>query len=371
MKRGRFGAERNDSRVQAAFRKQLFVDGDELYQDMIESIAGARRSISLETYTFRDDAVGRRFVQTLAERAERGVRVRMLVDAVGSLGSFSQATEKLLLRAGVRVRRFHRWQWRTPLRYNRRDHRKLLVVDQRLAWLGGFNIDARNSRRVVGNACWRDTHLRLGGALARDAQASFDIFWYRRWDWHQPVPMPAHDMLVSNHNPYARRRLRVFIEDMMANARHRLWVTSPYFVPDRGMQQRLINAAGRGADVRVLVPAKSDVPLARWASHAAYATLLAAGVQVYEYLPRMLHSKTLLVDRDWSMVGTSNFDYRSFRHNYELNLLSADPALCDQLEEHFLMDLTHSRQVLHTRWQQRSSWQRIGEAIGWAARRWL
>ncbi len=371
MKGGSFSAERDETCVRAAFRKQLFVEGDDLYQDMIGSIATARRSISLETYTFRDDAVGRRFMQALAERADHGLRIRLLVDAVGSLGSFSHATEKLLTRAGVRVRRFHRWQWRMPLRYNRRDHRKLLVVDGRVAYLGGFNIDARNSRRVSGDACWRDTHLRLGGALARDAQASFDIFWQCRWDRHQPVPMPAHDMLVSNHNPYARRRLRVFIEDMMANARRRLWLTSPYFVPDHGMQQRLAGAARAGLDVRVLVPAKSDVPLARWASNAAYATLLAAGVQVHEYLPRMLHAKTLVVDRDWSMVGTSNFDYRSFRHNYELNLLSADPALCDQLEEHFLMDLACSQPIRYTRWQQRPGWRRVGEGIGWSARRLL
>ncbi|HKJ94895.1 MAG TPA: phospholipase D-like domain-containing protein [Gammaproteobacteria bacterium] len=357
--------------VRAVFPKLVFVEGDDLYRDMLTRIGRAGSSISLETYIFHDDALGRRFVRALMERAEQGVQVRLLVDALGSMGIFSRRTEREMRRTGVEVRRFHRWQWRDPLRYNRRDHRKLLVVDGRVAYVGGFNIHAESSRLVSGTARWRDTHVRFEGALAREAQDQFDIFWHRRWKEHRALGLPANDVLISNHNAYARRRLRYFIDDLMETPAGRLWVSTPYFVPDRRMQQRLVDAAQRGADVRLLVPNKNDIRLARWAARAAYATLLQGGVRIFEYLPRMLHAKTIVADGEWVMVGTSNLDYRSFRHNYEINLVSTDPALCRQLENEFEGDLEESLEIRAGGWRDRPWIERLAEGIGWVARRWL
>lgn len=363
--------DRRRSAVTAAFPKEVFTEGDDLYDRMLADIGAARREVCLETYIYCDDAVGRRFARALAERAEAGVRVRLLVDAFGSLGGFPRALEDELRRTGVRVRRFHRWQWRNPLRYNRRDHRKLLVVDGQAAYLGGFNIHAESSRRAVGERRWRDTHVRFAGALARDAAEQFDLFWYRRWRRHQPLRLPATDVLAGNHNAYARRRLRYFIDDILETARRHVWLTTPYFVPDHAMQRRLVEAAGRGVDVRILVPGKNDIRLVRWASHAAYARLLGGGVRLFEYRPRLLHAKTVVADGEWSMVGTANLDYRSFRDNYELNLISSDPALCARLEESFRADLRESTEIHPRRWQERHRLEHLAEAVGWFARRWL
>lgn len=357
--------------MRAAFRKRLFVEGDDLYCDMIETIANARHCVSLESSALCDDAIGRPLAQALSERAEQGVRVRVLVDALGSLGALSRTMENSLRGAGVRLQRFHRWRCRAPLRYDGRDHRKLLVVDRNVTYLGGFDIDAHNSRRAVGETRRRGTHLRLEGALARQAQTSFDVFWYQRWQQHPPIPIPANDVLISNHNAFARHRLRVFIEHIMAGACRRLWFTAPGLVPDREMQRRLIAVAARGVDVRVLVPGMPSVRPVQWACGAAYAPLLAGGVAVWEYLPRALHARTLLVDDDWAVVGSAGLDTRRARQNYDLSLLSADPALCEELETHFLADLGTSRRARPTRWQGHPQWLRVADEIGWTARRWL
>ena len=349
----------------------LFTEGDELYAAMLDSIAGARRSVSLETYIFAADEVGERFVQALAERARAGIDVRLQVDAFGSLWVFPRARQAFLEAQGVRVRRFHRWQWRAPWRYNRRDHRKLLVVDAATAYLGGFNIHRQSSRRYSGDRRWRDTHVQLPGKLAAGAQQQFELFWRGRRRRDLPLSWDGGSVLLSNHNYRARKRLRRLLDQRLADARRSIWLANPYFVPDRAMQRRLIGAAGRGVDVRLLLPAKTDAWLVRWASHAAYAQLLANGVRIFEYQPRILHAKTMLVDNRWGMVGTSNLDYRSLRDNYEINLLSHAPSLCADLERQYRVDLEQATEVISRHWSRRRWHHYLTEAIGWAARRWL
>ena len=358
-------------RVTAVFPKHVYTEGDELYAFMLSTIRSACRSISLETYTYADDAVGRRFSRALAERAESGVKVRLLVDAFGSLGCFPRRAEKQLRAAGVQVRRFHRWHWRYPLRYSRRDHRKLLVVDRHYAFLGGFNIHEQSSCVHSGTERWRDTHVYFEGALAREAEALFDLFWYRHWRHHHALRFPATDVLASNHDSDTRQRLHFFMDDIVEGVRARLWVSTPYFVPDQGMQRWLIRAARRGVDVRMLVPHKSDARLARWASCAAYSQLLREGVRIFEYLPRMLHAKIVVADREWCIVGTSNLDSRSAHNNYELNLISADPALCRELAEHFEQDLLCSAEVRQSGCVKHPVVQRVAETLGGFSRRWL
>ncbi|KAB7622816.1 cardiolipin synthase B [Alkalilimnicola sp. S0819] len=338
---------------------------------MCAAIQRARRRVDLEVYIFECDELGQRFVHALCAAARRGVRVRLLVDAFGSLWGVPARVERELLAAGVAVRRFHRWRWRSPLRYNRRNHRKLLLVDEESAFMGGFNIHRLSSRELYGEARWRDTHVRLGGDLVRQASESFELFWQGRRERHLPIRLSAEQVLLSNHNLYARRRLRRVFDAALNDARRRIWLTNPYFVPDHRMQGRLVRAARRGVDVRVLLPGKSDVRLARWASHAAYTRLLEGGVRIYEYLPRMLHAKTAVVDGDWASVGTSNLDYRSVFLNYEINLVSRSATLCAALEQQFLADMTQSEEIPAERWGRRHWGHYAAEAIGWWARRWL
>lgn len=350
---------------------EVFTEGDELYAAMLEAVQRAEKSISLETYILADDEAGRPILEALANRARDGLRVRVIADAFGSMLTFPRRTEWRLRRSGVRLRRFHRWQWRDPLRYNHRDHRKLLTIDGKEAFLGGFNIHRENSLRVYGKRRWRDTHVRLTGPLAGDIQDLFDAFWAANWDRWIPANVRKEGVVMSNQTGYARRRLRFFLDSLFEDARESIWVSTPYFVPNRRMQRGLVAAAQRGVDVQVLVPGKTDVRLVRWASHAAYSKLLEGGVRIFEYQPRVLHAKTALVDGNWAMVGTSNLDYRSFFLNYEVNLFSRQSALCHELAGHFEADRGESVEVLADSWGQRHWSERVAEAIGWWARRWL
>ncbi len=350
---------------------ELFTEGDLLYAAMLAAIAEARHEILLESYIFADDEIGRRFAAALTERARAGVSVRLHLDAAGSLFWASHDLIKQLRRNGLQVRWFHRWSWRHPWRYNRRNHRKLLVVDHSRAYVGGFNIHRENSRALHGDGRWRDTHVGFSGELAEQAVQLFDRFWRGR---KRPTALhtaKAGSMLLSNYSRGGRRYLNGTFADMMSHARRSIFLTTPYFVPDIRTQRLLCEAALRGVDVRVLLPRKHDVRIAQWAAHAAYESLLNNGVRIFEYLPRLLHSKTTVVDGNYATIGTSNMDYRSVFLNYELNLFTRDASLCQQLSEMFHEDLQCSEEVLVETWRTRFWGRKFLELVGWLARRLL
>lgn len=350
---------------------QQFIEGDELYQAMLADIASAQQRIQLESYIFADDEIGRRFATALIKRAQAGVDVRVHIDAAGSLFLASRRLVHDLRRHRVRLRWFHRWSWRKPLRYNRRNHRKLLVVDEKFTYLGGFNIHRESSQEVFGKDRWRDTHVRFEGLLAAQAAQLFDRFWRGDRRWMPPLTPDALSELIPNHSRGCREQLRCIFTDMFAHAKHSIHLTTPYFVPDRRTQRLLKAAANRGVDVRLLVPRKSDILLARWAAQAAYAGLLDCGVRIYEYLPRMLHAKTIVVDGNHTTVGTANLDYRSFFLNYELNLFTRDSTLCSKLQAQFYTDLEAAEEINLKKWSRRFWGGRLFELAGWMARRWL
>lgn len=350
---------------------ELFFEGDDLYQSMLTSISAAQQRIQLESYIFADDEVGKRFTEALVERALAGVDVRVHIDAAGSLFLTSRRLVYELRKHRVRLRWFHRWSWRKPFQYNRRNHRKLLVVDERSAYMGGFNIHRESSQAVFGSDRWRDTHIHFKGLLASQAAQLFDQFWHGDRSWMPPLTSDAHSKLMPNHSRDCRALLRCIFTDMFNRSEDSIQLTTPYFVPDWRTQRLLKDAASRGVDVRLLVPRKSDIKLARWAAQAAYAGLLDSGVKIYEYLPRMLHAKTIVVDSNYSTVGTANLDYRSFFLNYELNLFTRDPVLCSKLQEQFHTDLKAAEEIHVREWNRRFWGGRLFELIGWMARRWL
>jgi cardiolipin synthase len=325
----------------------------------------------LETYIFADDEIGRRFADALAERARAGLDVRVYLDAAGSLFWLSPGLVRRMRRDGVRVRWFHRWSWRHPLRYNRRDHRKLLIVDSSIAFLGGFNIHRENSGKLYGPTRWRDTHVAVHGQLAQQAATIYAAFWRGRMPRQNYTGGPVSAVLLTNHTRRYRHRLRAFYVEIFQRARGSIFLTTPYFVPDSVLQTALLEAAERGVDVRLLLPARSDTRVARWAARALYARLLDGAVKIYEYQPRMLHAKTASVDGLWCTVGTANLDYRSFFTNYEINLFACDPALGARLHALFLDDLAESERILPGAWRRRFWLDRLPEFVGWLLRRWL
>ena len=348
----------------------LFTEGDVLYEAMLSSIAEARHRIRLESYIFAGDEVGWRFADALAERAMAGVDVRLIIDAAGSLFKITRSLAKYLHKHGIHVHWFHRWNWRFPLRYNRRDHRKLLVVDEEQFYLGGFNIHRENSRAIFGEGRWRDTHVCISGNLAVEAAHLFDAFWQGKWVWF-PKQGSGVSVLIPNYTPICRQTLQCLYIDIFQRARTTVYLTTPYFVPDYYTQHAMIEAALRGVDVRLLVPRKSDIWLTRWAAQAAYANLVRTGVRIYEYLPRVLHAKTAVIDGAWATLGTANLDYRSFFVNYDLNLVTRNLDLCRQLQEQFICDISKAEEISPSKWAGRSWGHHLTETVGWLARRLL
>jgi len=349
---------------------QLFFEGDELYAHMLSAISSAEHSIKVESYIFADDEVGQQFSSALIARARAGVRVRVHIDAAGSFFRFSRRMQSDFRRDGVQLRWFHRLNWRQPWRYNRRNHRKLLIVDDRLAYLGGFNIHIENSRECYGESRWRDTHVSFGGSLVKVASQLFDAFWRAHLNW-SPQREYGGSLLLHNHTLRCRHRLRCVYAEAFRRARQYIYLTTPYFVPDSHTLGEIRQAAGRGVDVRLLVPRKSDMRMARWAAQHVYASLLVSGVRIYEYLPRMLHAKTVVVDGGWSMVGTANLDYRSLFINYELNLITANEELSSAFKEQFLRDLSLAEQIKPDAWSRRKWIARWQEQTAIVIRRWL
>lgn len=347
---------------------EIFIEGDALYDAMANDIASAASSIRMESYIFASDAVGRRIAAALAVQSRRGRRVQLRVDYAGSRLDLDDALVRELREAGVAFEWSRRWQWMRPWEFHRRNHRKLLIIDDAIAYTGGFNVHDASSRRFAGERRWRDSHVRFRGAAVRQA---IDIFDESNGDAKDAPNGPSAFWLIPNATRGCRRRWRCELDRVFRAAQRRIWLTTPYFVPSHRLRKRLAQAAGRGVDVRVLTPARSDVPIAQWAARALYGTLLKRGVHVYEYQSRVLHAKTLLVDDAWAAVGSANFDYRSLFVNAEINLVGRDERFCAALAEQFRIDLESSEAIGPDQWRRRSRWNIAREALAWRIRRWL
>jgi cardiolipin synthase A/B len=347
----------------------VFTEGDELYDAMLDDIRSAQERIRLESYILSDDVVGGQFFSELEKSSVLGCVVGVRADYAGSWGAVPQTRQRSLLTAGVQWSWSRPWSWRMPWILNRRNHRKLLIIDGRVAYVGGFNIHRESSRRAFGPSRWRDTHARFTGPLVKDAIQLFDRFPRRpRVAWPN---FPGGIGLLPNNSHRCRHLLRCAFNAHFRSAQERIWLTTPYFVPDSRSQKALREAARRGVDVRVLVPAKSDVTLTTWAARASYSRMLASGIRIWEYGGRVLHAKTVLVDRSWGTIGTANFDYRSFFLNDELNLMVEERAFNARLAQQFEEDLTESAEVTESGWKRRAWYAVVVETIGWWARRWL
>jgi len=359
----------DDAGVRVEEGVRLFTEGDAVFGSMTADIQAATTEILLESYILADDEVGRPLMSVLEEKARQGLTVRVRVDSAGSFFYLPTRVVSRLKRQGIRFHWCRRWQWRRPWAFNHRNHRKLLVVDRSVAYLGGFNFHRECSRAAVGNDAWRDGHVRLTGELARHTADIYDA--YENGAGAPRTRRSGSYYLVSSNAIRRRLAMRRLFEHAFSRARRRIWVTTPYFVPDAHTQRRLCDAAERGVDVRLITPVKTDVRLTRWAARAAYSSLLAAGVRVFEYQPCLLHAKAVVVDDRWSTLGTANLDYRSLFTNDELNLVSRSPGMNQALSEMYLANLAESREVHHRPWNNRGLWPRLAEFAGWLGRRWL
>ncbi|MDQ3288068.1 MAG: cardiolipin synthase [Pseudomonadota bacterium] len=349
---------------------RFLVDGAAKYDALLEAVAQASTTIHLEYYIFEPDVTGKRLLDALAERAAAGVKVRLLLDAVGSSG-LTRPLLRPLVEAGGEVTWFH------PMRFsgifkrpwlNLRSHRKIVVIDDRIAFTGGMNVSDEQDERLCKEA-YRDLHLRLEGEIVRELQLVFIEDWAYSTN-EPPLPIPSQSagdgpiraqVIVSGPDSKWEAIHRMKVGAIHA-ARRRVWLVTPYFVPGEAARMALTSAAFGGLDVRLLVPKMSDSRLVTFAARSYFDELLGAGVKIFEYGPRLLHTKALLCDDDLAFVGSANFDHRSFRLNFEVSVLMMDAGVAGELADLLEGECSACQQVTHDR--DRPLWRvRLPEAV--------
>ena len=341
---------------------QTLVNGDEIFPAMLQAIGGAQSSINMETYIYWSGSVGHRFATALAAKARGGVEVRVLVDWLGSL-PFDEDLIQIMTSAGVRFQRYRPIYWYTLDRVNNRTHRKLLIVDGRVAFTGGVGIadnwlgDARNPSE------WRDTHYRIEGPSVSAFQAAFAENWLEtageslQGERFYPRLAGAGKLkaqLILSSQPNGSEDMELMMLAAIGAAKDHLRIGMAYFVPDEIALQQILDARKRGVAVDVIVPnSLTDVPLVRKASRNFWGQLLRAGVRIYEFQPTMYHPKLLIVDDVWASFGSTNLDERSLRLNDEATLNVFGKQFAQTQIDVFNEDLNQSRQVTLAEWQAR------------------
>lgn len=358
-------------------RCALLRDGIEAFPAMLDAIRAAQHYVRLETYMFVDDAVGGLFAEALSSAAERGIEVTVLYDWLGSWKT-SRAFFRAMRARGVNVRAFKPFAFRAVSALIRRNHRKVLVIDGELAFVGGINIAAKWAPVGQGEG-WRDDVLRIEGPAVRELERCFSVSWrlqvarrlsllkqrLRRHGREVPAARGELNLAVLSKRRAIYRAYLHAIE----RARRSVLIAAAYFVPDRRMIDALCDAAGRGVEVRLLLNGKSDHPWLQFATRAFYDRLLAAGATLYEWCHGTLHAKTAVVDGVWGTVGSFNLERMSFAFNYELNVAFADERLGGALEQSFRRDAAMCKPIDPARWRRRSLWRRALERLLFVFRR--
>ncbi len=350
---------------------RLLIDGKNTFEALFAGIDSARSYILVHYYILKDDELGRKLQSHLIEKARAGVRVYLLYDEIGSValpGNYLSA----LREAGVRVRAFHSTKGKANrFQLNFRNHRKIVVVDGRTAFVGGLNVGDEYLKGTPELGMWRDTHLQLAGPCVQCTQLVFleDWYWSARqipdltWE-PQSAPGGSQDILVLPTGPADElESCGLFFLEVINGARERLWIASPYFVPDRQIVSALQLAALRGVDVRLVLPEKPDHMLVYLSSFSYLEEAEKAGVKIFRYQPGFLHHKVLLVDDQLSAVGTANLDNRSFRLNFEITIVVNDRTFAGEVETMLRNDLAHCRQTHPRDLTERRFWFRVAVRV--------
>ncbi len=349
---------------------RLLVDGEETFEAIFKGIEVARHYILVQFYTIEDDALGRRLRDALLERARAGVSVRVLYDEIGSSGLTDSYIETLV-EGGVAVGEFGT-QARRASRFevNFRNHRKIVIVDGRVAFVGGHNVSDEYLGKSEWAGPWRDTHLRIEGPAVKHCQMVFmgDWYWTKgdlpEFDWEIPESdldaIDSQALLVLPSGPSQKVEICSLAYIALINsARERCWIASPYFVPDEAILSALKFAALRGVDVRIMIPAKRDHWLVWLAAYSFLEEMDEAGVRMLRYTKGFLHQKTFLVDRFLAGVGTANLDQRSFRLNFEVNVIGSGGPMVDDVERMFVADFENCLPAPGSEFSGRSFWFRL------------
>jgi cardiolipin synthase len=350
----------------------LLQNGDAIFPAMLRDIRGASRTVNLETYIFQPDEAGQQFADAMIAAARKGVEVRFLVDDFGSnLGPLEQQ----LKAAGVHVRKYRPMQIFSIYKVGKRTHRKILVVDGKVAYTGGLGIDKRWLGDARNKDEWRDTQVRAEGPVAAQMQSIFSEDWTYTTgeilvgDQFYPKIAPAgairaQAIKASRGDSSSLAKMLYYVA--IQSAKQNIYIANAYFLPDKQVREALAHAVERGVDVQVMVPGShTDMPMVRSASWLHYGELLKAGVRIFEYQPTMLHNKTLVVDHVYATIGSINFDARSMNANAEESLAFYDRSFAGEMEAMFLRDRKRCREITYAMWDHRGAQRRATELVSW------
>jgi len=362
-----------DAQLHSQNRVEVLTNGPCFYQAELDAIANARETINLEAYIFHKGEIGAKFRDALTERARAGVKVKLIIDFIGSF-SVRKSWFRELIEAGGRVEWYHSLRIDLIPQINNRTHRELMVIDGEIGFIGGAGIDDHWYKRTAGDPRWRDTVCRVTGPAVTSLQSVFAENWLRVSGeilasddyFHDGSEQAGSIAMIVNSTPAAgSTRARILFQMLIACARKRVYITTPYFLPDRSARKAVRKAIReRGVDIRILTPGThSDHMLTRGSSERLYGSLLKAGAKIYEYKPAMIHAKVLIADGVWSVVGSTNFDHRSFELNDEVNLAVRDAAVAARLSEDFEKDLRESREITWEEWRDHRKY-RLYEWLG-------
>jgi cardiolipin synthase len=348
----------------AAANVQLLRRGQESFDTIFNAVKNAEQIICLEFYIFRNDETGTALSELLKQKSAEGVKVYILYDHHGSFCTPSKFW-KDMKKAGVKVRASRPFKWTSPFHYVHRDHKKLIVIDFKKAFTGGLNIADEYSGfhfRLRGKS-WRDTGIMVEGPIAHELFKIFRKAW-QLWGGEAIEDLsfkfqisnfkdgiPAIPIFVASAR--GRRRMRRLLYYSINRSKRSISLTTAYFVPSKRMIETLGEAVKRGVRVRLLVPGKSDIPAASYAGRAFFSTLLKAGVEIYTYDGEILHAKSYIFDECWSIIGSTNLDFQSFRYNDEGNIGILDTSFASKMKEVFEEDLLHSVKISKENWDKR------------------
>ncbi len=368
-------------------RIKLYYSGDDYFRDVIIAIENAQSEVLVEAYIFDLDPIGHRVLKSLANAAQRGVACHLLIDGVGSFNWSLKVLEECR-ETGVLVRLFHpipfhssvmkRFSWKNLRRIllllkkmNKRNHRKVILIDGKQAFLGGLNVSQVHTKEFMGNSAWRDTGVFVEGEALKLLRLAFFHAW--RNSRFQPIPkaLKIYRQLIRL-NSSARQRYALLrdLNRRFQAAEKRILITNPYFVPRRSVLRSLIRAAKRGVFVGLCLPANNDIPLVQWASRSLYSRLTRAGVHLFEYQKQVLHAKTLIID-DWATVGSHNLNHRSLLHDLEVEVVLDDTSSIQSLVHRWDLDVQHSKVVTGKILKMETWPQRILGRIAYWFRYWL
>lgn len=342
----------------------VYTYGEDLYSEMLAAINGAQHRILFETFIFKSDAVGRKFKRALIDAANRGVQVFVIYDEFANLvvpQPFLRFPPQVHV---IRYPLFRPGALLLNVRKFGRDHRKLLTVDGDVGFIGGYNVGALYATE------WRDTHLRMAGPSVWDLENAFRDFWNLLRKPDQPriddIGTAQWDSRIRLHRNVPEQLIypiRAMYLEAIDRAKDHVYITQAYFIPDRQILDALIDAAGRGVDVRLLVPENSNHVVADWLSRGFYSALLRGGVSLWVYQDAMVHAKTATIDGRWTTVGTANVDRLSLTGNYEVNVEIFDDGVAEHFERVFANDTTNARQLTKEEWDNRHFVAKCSELI--------